>query len=439
MPFSAKNILNDAQITLEKAATDKFGNVVEDFVKGGLGGFLPAVNENAPVNRNDGSWYATSYAAGLAGGTSFRPKLKFLFKVEFIFTDAAKAQYRDILSGAGANDFTFMIKAVDRPKVDFEYEEDVNMYNFRTKVLKKIRHRDLTITFMDDVGNRVFNFFRVLMMIHSPITRGQLKRDNSLEKPNNKKLSVGSGMAFNGDQDDTAHRSVVNSQFGNSIEAIRVKQIFVDPSSPLSTASKMVSFDFINPRIISFDLDELSHETNDVNLLTMVFDYDWMEMVDVGALGANGTKYEAEYSHIKAPGVHGAPGDITSNKQSGAVGNASGGGNPLLGAIGGIVGRGAQQITSDLIGKTIGSIAGTGRFSTAIGGVVSSAVSGPIGGFVSGAARDLLNGVVSTVQNPNARASASMVTDSTTAGADKARSSSFSSNAYTKSNPAEKT
>ncbi len=204
MPFSAKNILNDAQITLEKAATDKFGNVVEDFVKGGLGGFLPAVNENAPVNRNDGSWYATSYAAGLAGGTSFRPKLKFLFKVEFIFTDAAKAQYRDILSGAGANDFTFMIKAVDRPKVDFEYEEDVNMYNFRTKVLKKIRHRDLTITFMDDVGNRVFNFFRVLMMIHSPITRGQLKRDNSLEKPNNKKLSVGSGMAFNGDQDDLA-------------------------------------------------------------------------------------------------------------------------------------------------------------------------------------------------------------------------------------------
>jgi hypothetical protein len=36
MPFSAKNVLNDSQIALEKVATDKFGNVVEDFARGGL-------------------------------------------------------------------------------------------------------------------------------------------------------------------------------------------------------------------------------------------------------------------------------------------------------------------------------------------------------------------------------------------------------------------
>jgi len=445
MPFSAKNVLNDSQIALEKVATDKFGNVVEDFARGGLGGFLLAVDPNAPVNRNDGSWYATSYAAGLAGATNYRPKLKFLFKVEFIFTEAAKAHIRSRFGDARynsllKNEFTFMIKSVDRPKIDFEYEEDVNMYNFRTKILKKIRHRDLTVTFMDDAGNRVFDFFRMLMDIHSPISAGGLYRDRSLTKPDNKKLSVGSGMAFNATSnsktDDMAHRSVVNSQFGNSIEAIRVKQIFIDPQSTLSTATHMVAFDFINPRIISFDLDELSHETNDVNLLTMIFDYDWMEMVDIGALGANGTTYTQDFN-VKVPGVHGAPSDITPNKASGAVGNGSGGANPVAGVIGSILGRGAQEITSDLIGKTLGSIGGSGRFSTAIGGIVSSAVSGPIGGFVSGAARERLGGLFSSVQNPNARASAAMVTDSTTSGSDKQRSAVFSSSAYTGSDPAQ--
>lgn len=437
MPFSVKSLLNDTQITLEKAATDKFGSVVDSFVAGGLGGLIPKTSGEPPVNRNDGSWYATSYAAALAGGTNYRPKLKFLFKVEFIFTEAAKAMYSD-LGKPWANDFTFMIKSVDRPKIDFEYEEDVNMYNFRTKVLKKIRHRDLTIVFMDDAGNRVFDFFRMLMMIHSPITRGQRDRDGTLQKPTSAKApEFGSGMSFGQHAGDTAHRGAVNSAFGNSIEAIRVKQIFVDSGGALEDATQMVSFDFMNPRIISFDMDELSHETNDVSLLTMIFDYDWMEMVKIGALGKKDTKYEVDYN-IQAKGVHGAPSDITPNKSSGSDVSAMGAGkgNPLVDGLSGILGRGASQLTSDLVGKAVKSVAGNGRFATTISGIASNSLSGPIQGLVQGASRDRMNGLVSSITSPNARATQSMVSDSNTAGADKTAGTQFASDAYAGNGPA---
>jgi hypothetical protein len=435
MSFSAQGILNDTQIALEKAAVERFGTVVEDFARGSLNGIRqPATASEPTVNRRDGSWYATSYAAALAG-SDFRPKLKFLFKVEFIFTEAAKAAFRE-LNNVPSDNFTFMIKSVDRPKIDFEYEEDVNMYNFRTKVLKKIRHRDLTLVFMDDVGNRVFDFYRALMMIHSPITRRQLERDNSLKNPEAASLISGSGMAFSNSRQDNAHRAVVNSTFGNSIEAIRVQQIFVDPAMPLASTTKMVSFDFLNPRIISFDFDELSHEQNDVSLMTMVFDYDWMEMVKVGSLGTSRAPYDSKFSNIKANGVNGAPSDITPVRSSGIGGDPRGNNSGLSGALNSVLDRGVRQLTADTIGRAVQTVAGNGRFATQIGSAISSSVGGPINSLISGGVRDRLNGIISSAQAPNARASASTVVDRSTAGPDRPLSVVASSTAYGFTSPA---
>ncbi len=439
MPFSAGNLLNDTKLTLEKSATDAFGSVVDDFAKNTLGGLIPSnlPGSTQPANRNDGSWYASSYAASLAG-IDYRPKLKFMFKVEFIFSEWAISKFPRAFTDTQRNSFTFMIKQVDRPKIDFEYEDDVNMYNFRTKVLKKIRHRDLTMVFMDDVGNRVFDFVRALMMIHQPITERSTLRDDTTRPPDlsSKTLPQGSGMVFS-DHDkravvDAAHRGVVNSAYGNSIECIRVKQIFVSPSSTLDYATQMTSFDFINPRIVSFDFDELSHEANDVSQLTLTFDYDWMEMVRVGALGVEGSEYNLDYN-ITVPGVNGAPSDITPNHVGTAArrSGAGGGGSPLANALSGILGRGVSQLTSDAIGKLV-TKAGGGRFATALGGTATSALSGPISGIVQGGARDLLFSGLST---PNARATQSTITDRSTAGADKPIADVSSSNAYDGENP----
>lgn len=386
-----KPILNSAQIALERQAADRFGAAVEDFSRGVIGPALgqpaPLPGGQVPFNRNDGSFYATSYAHALAGGTDYRPKLKFLFKVEFVFTPEAKAAFPHVFGAAGANDFTFMVRSVDRPKIDFEYEDDVNMYNFRTKVLKKIRHRELTITFMDDVGNRVIKFFRALMMLYSPITRRQLDREafgvNRTTPPKPASINSGNGMMFENIKDsrnDNAIRGVVNSEVGGAIETIRVKQIFVDPGAQLGAAVKEVIFDFLNARLVSFDLDDLSHDTSDVNIMTMQFDYDWMEIVEVGSLeSVDGPIY-----NVAVPGVGGAPVDIS---LPGRSVDSPGGGNAFLDILSSSIGRASQQVTSEAINRGVASIAGRGRFASMIGSQTSSI----LGGVIGAAGRDLIN------------------------------------------------
>jgi len=120
MAVNITPILDSTQIALEKTAADKFGAAVENFAQSNLPpGITTASTASTavPVNRNDGSFYASSYAAALAAGTSYRPKQKFLFKVEFVFTDAARQAMPGVFGGAGANDFTFMVKSVDRNMV----------------------------------------------------------------------------------------------------------------------------------------------------------------------------------------------------------------------------------------------------------------------------------------------------------------------------------
>lgn len=395
MANQIKTILDGAKISLEKQASDKFGAAVEEFTRGSLGSALGLPPPEDPTGsssaRNDGSFYASSYASALAGGTSYRPKLKFLFKVEFVFTEAAKQAFPDEFGKAGSQDFTFMIKSVDRPKIDFEYDE-VNMYNFYTKVLKKIRHRELTMTFMDDTGNRVINFFRALMMLHSPITRRQMTRQTGsyserLAPPEAMAFKDGNGMDFSSPVDaranDTAIRGSIGSEVGNAIQSIRIKQIYVNPGSPIAEAAEETIFDFMNARLVSFDLDDLSHEGSDANLLTMQFDYDWMEIVHVGALQApDGPAY-----NIAVPGIHGAPTDVS--PAGGAGANPQGAGNGFSAIVAGALGRAGQQVTSTAINRAVKSVAGGGRFATLLG----SQASNILGGVVGAATRNLGNGL----------------------------------------------
>jgi hypothetical protein len=386
MSFNLKPILNGTQVALEKQAQSVFGAAVEDFAKGQLGSVfgLPS-SSDAPVNRNDGSYYATSYAAALAGATSYRPKLKFLFKVEFVFNEEAKKAFPAIFGSATANDFTFMIKSVDRPKVDFDWEDDVNMYNFRTKVLKKIHHRELTMTLMDDTGNRVFNFFRALMMLYQPITRRQLTRDGSTAPPTPSSAQYGSGMAFSGLSNssmDTAHRAAIQSAFGNAIDCIRVKQIFVDPSQKLNNAVREVIFDFLNARMVSFDFDDLTHETSDVSLLTLQFDYDWMEMVDVGALA----KVDQPQT-ITSPGINGAPSDYSVPGNPDTSGGSS---NPFVDILTNHATKGLQSLASTAISKAVNGIAGKNRFAKMLG----SAAAEPLRSLTNAVIRDRAGGIV---------------------------------------------
>lgn len=426
MTVNIKPMLDQAGIALQKEAAHMFGSAVEDFTRGTLGAVLgnnhTAVNNErrpgeAPSRPQGATFVATSYGASIAGGTSFRPKMKFLFKVEFVFNPVIMAAYPEVFAGAAANDFTFMVKAVDRPKIDFEYEDDVNMYNFRTKVLKKIRHRELTITFMDDTGNRVINFFRGLLMFYSPITRRQLLREGTTSIADANSVLEGNPMLFSKAESITSNDIGVSGSYkqmstASVIDSIRIKQMYVDPSSAAGATSNEIIYDFMNARIVSFDLDDLSHELSEVSTVTMQFDYDWMEIVDAGPQNI----MDGPHPPMHVPGST-APTDMSPLTTNEAIGSGGSTG-PFSRIIGGTAGNIVQTLSADAVNKAVQGIAGKGMFGQIIGSYASNAVSGIVGG----ATRDIVTGASQVVSNVAGSIASNFVKDSALGGSTRAAS-----------------
>lgn len=405
-----KQLLNVGGINTERVATEMFGNAVEQFGAGPLNKALKDAfgkPESTTVNRNDGSWYATSYAHSLAN-SQFRPKLKFLFRVEFLFKPEVLAMFGQE-AATWAKNFAFLVKSVDRPKVDFEYDE-INQYNFRTKVLKQIKHRALTMTFLDDVGNNVHEFFRFMLMVHSPITRRSLGSGFNMSDMNNlSHYSTGSGMRFSDSPSSTtdfATRGALPTDIGNALQAIKITQIFVQPGTgnDLDTGAKEIAFFFVNPRIESFDLDDVSHEASDPSLLTMMFDYDILVMTDMRTL-------EPIPAGKGMPPVGSAPGDAApTNRQPGAK-NPQGNENPYMKTLAALGGRAATKLTNEVFGKYVRQVPGLGSVADTVGGLIGGGAKSLIGGGSGG-----------SVNQSYAAPTRDLVTDNTTAGSDAAQS-----------------
>lgn len=400
-----KQLARIAGIDAERTASDLFGMAVEQFASGPINSALRAVTGRAeqPVgNRNDGFWHATSYAHSLAN-SQFRPKLKFMFRVEFLFKPEIIRDF-GVEGAAWAKNFTFMVKSVDRPKYDFEYE-DVNMYNFRTKILREIKGRDLTMTFLDDVGNNVHEFFRFMMMVYSPITRRSVNSSNDIAQAY-ATYSTGNGMMFSdnlGNTQDFAHRGAIDTDVGNAIQAIKVTQMFMKPANgpnAMDTNAKEVAFFFINPRIMSFDLDDVNHEANEANMFSMQFSYDFMIMGEQQIL-------ESSPIEKSLPPIGTAPSEPTPSSSAALnrQGSPEGNNNPFTKILSNIGGRAAQKITNEIIGRRIRQVPGLG------------AVADTLGSLASGITRDSINGISSRVNQSLARPSRAVVSDSATAGA----------------------
>lgn len=92
------------------------------------------------------------------------PKYKFLFVVQFV-TSAGYGSLNDTLKG-----MAFVIKKSTRPKITYQ-TEDVNYYNFRTKVITKTMFEEMSMSFHDDTLNNTTTFYSAYTQIMSPITR----------------------------------------------------------------------------------------------------------------------------------------------------------------------------------------------------------------------------------------------------------------------------
>ena len=95
------------------------------------------------------------------------PKFPFMFATKFeLYPD-----FNDIFGGAeysGGAPYWF-VKQATRPSINYEYEE-VNMYNYRTRVLKRSEFPQATITMYDDLKDATGSWWNTYIRLMSPIT-----------------------------------------------------------------------------------------------------------------------------------------------------------------------------------------------------------------------------------------------------------------------------
>lgn len=315
----------------------------------------------------------------------------------------------------------FVIKTSTRPEFTVEYE-DVNMYNFHTKVPKRVEYPPISMTFYDDNKNAAHSFYTGYMRAMSPIANIQqiAPQSGEYEISGMNYAAAPSAATFDNTSAGTSgHAASLGALLGNVnsiISEVRLYHIF-------DYGNAMNVYNFYNPRIQSFKPSDLSQlETGDGTEFELEFAYDGLFIKNghnliedqqrlrlltdrghgmfpinpiYGDLGSedaasqsstpSADKQEAEAPSTNILGqfiddVGGAFGGITD-----AFGNVIGGiGNSITDALPESVGS-----AFDKVGSVAGDIAG------GVGDAVSGVATG-VGNFTSGVAGAINDGIVAT-------------------------------------------
>jgi hypothetical protein len=392
MAFDISGIVGQTGVALEAQAYNQFGAAVQNQVGAGLSAIFPPgqveqpssafqnvadapgpQSADASIRANAGkptigAWDTTRYSSAIVDGAgNYDPKNKFLFKVQFRFYPEVQ-QMANSISGKGditelTRELSFIVKQIDLPKYSFDYEE-VNMYNFRTKVLKQIKHEELGFVFYDDTANRALDFVNIYMMLLMPITRVDRSQISAQGLEDH-----GFAFAQNYKGLDTSMRTALGSN-RDILKSMTITQYYLKRSSTggLSAAYSGNNFTFINPRLVSFDIQDQDHEKgSEPTTVQAKFDYDALH-IDTGINAENIETVKLDTADILS-GLT----PQTANAGRGSQSLAGKVHNPFIDIIANQGQRMVSQTVGGLLQKNLGGIAGG-----ALSGTIST-ISGTLG------------------------------------------------------------
>lgn len=340
---------------------------------------------------------ATPYARDLI---AYAPKFKFLFIVEVKFAPAY-ANWAQI-----GSEMAFVVKTSTRPRFEVEYE-DVNMYNFRTRVAKRVEYPAMTMSFYDDNKNAAHSFYTAYLRAMSPIAniRTDHPQSGDYEQSGMNFNRPASAATFSNTAPPTSgHSASLGALVGNTTSIVRE----ITLHHVFDYGNKMNSYHFYNPRITSFSPSDLSQlETGDGTEFEFEFMYDGLYIDHNYNLEADSTKlknltdnfgmrpinpvYASSSGGPSVPdssnGVPSAQNQESNAPSSNFVGEISNAVGGVVDAFGNIIGGVADTATGLVDGVTgqIGSSIPTDT--RAFGSNLSSArnvVMGPVDGATGG-------------------------------------------------------
>lgn len=187
-----------------------------------------------------------------------KPKLKFNYTMRITYGTALFTKAP--IGALDATTLDFGVRQFTRPNINVVYE-DVNYYNFMTKVATKVDFGVITVTLYDDNKNRAHSLFQNYMEYISPLTHYQM--DGSLLDRK--------GMEFSDDGYAATLGKLDQADKNGPILKIELRH---HHNTVLKPGEDYTDYIFRNPKIQNVVLDEVDATQSDVNTISFTFLYD---------------------------------------------------------------------------------------------------------------------------------------------------------------------
>lgn len=254
--------------------TQQFTTTLQEF-----GGSLNADDAAKPATIPD----------DMANGES--PKLKFNYTIEFAFRDNDPEIIDHIIKHHGGEDphtNKFAIIKVTRPQPTVNYVK-ANFYNFRTNVATNVDYGTVNVVFYDDASNRAHDIFDQYFTRLSPVFNWDTEsRANTMDKYGiygiNDNTGASSGAFINPDgtttlppvsssgNQHTASLGELEARHG-IIRFIKIyHEYFLSDSE--GPKRKTTVYTYLNPKIVTANMDELDMTQSAVTTIDLTFNYD---------------------------------------------------------------------------------------------------------------------------------------------------------------------
>lgn len=204
------------------------------------------------------------------------PKHKFMFVVQFV----PKNGYESLQN----LDAAFMVYESSRPDIRYQME-DINYYNFRSKIITKTEFEPMTMKFYDDNLNAVGKWHAAYLKAMTPVANypspGEFysPETEGMDFTNNTAPPI-TGADFNARKYSASTNNLLNSNT-TLLNEIVLYHLF-DGGRVLNV------YRFYNPRISNLKLDDLTMSESAVTALDLTFAYDTVYIAtDVSFNGSN--------------------------------------------------------------------------------------------------------------------------------------------------------
>lgn len=197
---------------------------------------------------------------------AYAPKHNFMFMVEFVFQPDYADLGFDNADKAQTIKFQYLCRSFQRPDITIEYE-DVNMYNFRTKVAKKVTYAPVMVKMYDDIKNSTMEFAEKYLKAMSPIANVAPESSGLMEYHGQ---NYGKGYKPRSGPTLPGGTGSLGGLINNNNTILRLVNVY----HVFAFGKKVNSYTLINPKIQRMVMSDFSMEEQEAATLELELSYD---------------------------------------------------------------------------------------------------------------------------------------------------------------------